>query len=84
MPRPIVDSDDAPLRARAQSLVVEVASNDGYLLQYVQARGIPCLGIEPTASTAQAARDKGIEIARKLLRRRPRREAGRARAARPT
>ncbi len=44
------------------SLVVEVASNDGYLLQYVKARGIPCLGIEPTTSTAQAARDKGIEV----------------------
>lgn len=43
------------------SLVVEVASNDGYLLQYVQARGIPCIGIEPTASTAAAARARGIE-----------------------
>ena len=42
--------------------VVEVAANDGYLLQYVQARGIPCLGIEPTASTAAAARVKGIAI----------------------
>jgi SAM-dependent methyltransferase len=46
----------------ASSHVVEVASNDGYLLQYVQARGIPCLGIEPTASTAQAARKLGIEV----------------------
>lgn len=44
------------------SHVVEVASNDGYLLQYVKARGIPCLGIEPTASTARAAREKGIEV----------------------
>lgn len=44
------------------SRVVEVAANDGYLLQYVQANGIPCYGIEPTASTAQAARNKGIEI----------------------
>ena len=44
------------------SRVVEVASNDGYLLQYVKARGIPCLGIEPTAGTAQAARAKGIEV----------------------
>ncbi len=43
------------------SHVVEVASNDGYLLQYVIQRGIPCLGIEPTASTAAAARMKGIE-----------------------
>jgi SAM-dependent methyltransferase len=44
------------------SLVVEVAANDGYLLQYVKAHGIPCLGVEPTASTAAAARAKGIEI----------------------
>ena len=44
-----------------ESFVVEVASNDGYLLQYVKQRGIPCLGIEPTASTASAARLKGIE-----------------------
>ena len=44
------------------SLVVEVAANDGYLLQYAQARGIPALGIEPTAGTAAAARAKGIEI----------------------
>lgn len=46
----------------AQSCVVEVAANDGYLLQYVQAKGIPCYGIEPTASTAAAARGRGIEI----------------------
>ena len=43
------------------SHVVEVASNDGYLLQYVKQRGIACMGIEPTASTAAAARMKGIE-----------------------
>ncbi|WP_439537465.1 methyltransferase domain-containing protein [Methyloversatilis sp.] len=46
----------------ATSHVVEVASNDGYLLQYVRERGIPCLGIEPTASTAAAARGRGIEV----------------------
>jgi SAM-dependent methyltransferase len=45
-----------------QSHMVEVASNDGYLLQYAKARGIPCLGVEPTASTAKAARDKGIDV----------------------
>jgi len=44
-----------------ESLVVELASNDGYLLQYVQQRGIPCLGIEPTRATAEAARARGIE-----------------------
>jgi ubiquinone/menaquinone biosynthesis C-methylase UbiE len=41
---------------------VEVAANDGYLLQYVKQRDIPCYGIEPTHSTAAAARKKGIEI----------------------
>lgn len=50
------------LRLGPQSCVVEVAANDGYLLQYVHAAGIPCYGIEPTASTARAARAKGIEI----------------------
>ena len=44
------------------SHILEVASNDGYLLQYVKAKGISCLGVEPTASTAKAARDKGIEV----------------------
>ncbi|MFH1706572.1 MAG: class I SAM-dependent methyltransferase, partial [Planctomycetota bacterium] len=52
----------ARFKLNTQSLVVEVAANDGYLLQYVKGRGIPCLGIEPTASTAAAARAKGIEI----------------------
>ena len=46
----------------ASSRVVEIAANDGYLLQYVDRRGIPCLGVEPTHSTAQAARAKGLEI----------------------
>ncbi|EDY37207.1 methyltransferase [Cyanobium sp. PCC 7001] len=45
----------------ADSFVVELASNDGYLLQYVRERGIPCLGIEPTAATAAVARTKGID-----------------------
>ena len=44
-----------------KSRVVELASNDGYLLQYVQQWGIPCLGIEPTHATAEAARAKGID-----------------------
>ena len=44
------------------SQVVEVAANDGYLLQYVKALNIPCYGIEPTNSTANAARAKGIPI----------------------
>ena len=44
------------------SLVVEVAANDGYLLQYIKVRGIPCYGIEPTASTAVVAKNKDIKI----------------------
>ncbi|MDX6690409.1 MAG: hypothetical protein QOG15_1866 [Solirubrobacteraceae bacterium] len=40
--------------------VIEIASNDGYLLQYMAQEGIPVLGIEPTANTAQVAIDKGI------------------------
>lgn len=42
--------------------VVEVAANDGYLLQYIKSRSIPCTGVEPTASTAAVARAKGIPI----------------------
>jgi SAM-dependent methyltransferase len=49
------------------SRVVEVAANDGYLLQYVKAAGILCYGIEPTASTAAAAKEKGIEIVEKFF-----------------
>ena len=44
-----------------QSQVVEIASNDGYLLQYFKEKNIPVLGIEPTANTAAAAKEKGIE-----------------------
>jgi SAM-dependent methyltransferase len=43
-----------------RSQVVELASNDGYLLQYFVERGIPVLGIEPAANVAQVAREKGI------------------------
>ncbi|MDT8375595.1 MAG: class I SAM-dependent methyltransferase [Mariprofundaceae bacterium] len=44
----------------ASSQVVEIASNDGYLLQYFLAAGIPVLGIEPSANVAQVAEKKGI------------------------
>jgi SAM-dependent methyltransferase len=43
------------------SLVMELASNDGYLLQHVKERGIPALGIEPAANVAVAASEQGIE-----------------------
>jgi len=45
-----------------QSLVAEIAANDGYLLQYVRARGISCYGVEPAFGVAAAARAKGIDI----------------------
>lgn len=51
----------ARFRIGANSCVVEVASNDGYLLKNFKAAGIPCYGVEPTASTAKAAREMGIE-----------------------
>ena len=43
------------------SLVIEIASNDGYLLQYFKEHGVPVLGVDPTANTAEVARQKGIE-----------------------
>lgn len=43
------------------SKIVEIASNDGYLLQYFKEQNIPVLGIEPTTNTAEAAKQKGIE-----------------------
>ncbi|RME27454.1 MAG: class I SAM-dependent methyltransferase, partial [Candidatus Zixiibacteriota bacterium] len=48
------------LGLNAKSFVVEVASNDGYLLQHFVERGIPVLGVEPAANVAGAAIDKGV------------------------
>ncbi len=45
-----------------QSRVMEIASNDGYLLQFFKQKQIPCLGVEPSKNTSQAARQKGIEV----------------------
>ena len=45
-----------------KSLVIEVATNDGSLLQNFQKAEIPCLGIEPTASTAKVAKEKNLKI----------------------
>lgn len=50
-----------------RSHVIEVASNDGYLLRNFVAKGIPCLGIEPTASTAIAAEKIGIPVLREFF-----------------
>lgn len=60
--RHYVESISNRLKLGADAFVVEVASNDGYLLQYFQERGVPCLGVEPTGSTAEACRAKGIEV----------------------
>jgi len=49
------------------NVVGEVAANDGYLLQFVNERGINSYGIEPTASTANAARQKGVDIVQDFL-----------------
>lgn len=51
----------------ARSLVVEVACNDGYLLKNFVEGGIPCVGIEPTASTAEAAEKIGIPVIREFF-----------------
>jgi SAM-dependent methyltransferase len=45
----------------SESHVVEIASNDGYLLQHFVAKGIPCLGVEPAANVAEIAKAKGVE-----------------------
>ncbi|CAN5179198.1 class I SAM-dependent methyltransferase [soil metagenome] len=50
-----------------ESLVIEVASNDGYLLQHVVAAGIPCLGIEPSVNVGEAARERGVPTATEFL-----------------
>lgn len=53
-----------------ESQIIEIASNDGYLLQYFKDRGIPVLGIEPAEGTAIEARKKGIETIGKFFGRR--------------
>lgn len=68
--RDYVETMAARYSLGAASHVVEVASNDGYLLRYVRERRIPCLGVEPTASTAAAAREKGIEVVESFFGRR--------------
>ncbi len=50
------------LHLNNKHMVVEIAANDGYLLQHFQERGVPCYGVEPTKSTAAAARQKNIPV----------------------
>ena len=59
--RNYVETVTPRLGLNKSSFVAEIASNDGYLLQYFKQKNIPCLGIEPTENTAKAAREKGIE-----------------------
>jgi 2-polyprenyl-3-methyl-5-hydroxy-6-metoxy-1,4-benzoquinol methylase len=49
------------------SLVAEIASNDGYLLQYFKQNGIQCYGIEPSINTALVAKQKGIDVVEKFF-----------------
>ena len=55
------------LELYADSFVIEVASNDGYLLKNFVGAGIPCLGIEPTDSTATAAEAQGVPVLRSFF-----------------
>jgi len=55
------DTMASRLGLNEDSKVVEIASNDGYLLQYFKEKNIPVLGVEPTKNTAEVAREKGIE-----------------------
>ncbi len=65
--RRYVDAMRERLALAPDSFVIEVAANDGYLLRHVVAAGIPCLGIEPTASTAEAAEQLGIPVLREFF-----------------
>jgi SAM-dependent methyltransferase len=55
-----IDEAVARLKLGPDSRVVEVASNDGYLLQHVVAAGVPCLGIEPSLNVGDAARERNV------------------------
>jgi hypothetical protein len=55
------------LQLDSNSLVIEIASNDGYLLKNFVKSNIPCLGVEPTASTAAAAEEIGVPVIREFF-----------------
>lgn len=65
--RRFVDQAIVRLGLSPDDLVVEVAANDGYLLQHVVAAGIRCLGIEPSTNCSEAARAKGVPMLRAFL-----------------
>ena len=62
-----VEAMVARLGLGSTSLITEVASNDGYLLQHAVRRGIPVLGVEPAANIAEVAREKGIRTEGEFL-----------------
>jgi hypothetical protein len=62
-----VDMITDRLSLGAESFVIEVASNDGYLLKNFVTKGIPCLGVEPTESTAVVAEAAGIPVCREFF-----------------
>ncbi|OBK55379.1 class I SAM-dependent methyltransferase [Mycobacterium kubicae] len=62
-----VDQAAARLRLGPDSFMVEVASNDGYLLQHAVTKGIPCLGIEPSLNVGAAARQRGVPTVSEFL-----------------
>ena len=65
--RKFVDQAVDALGLDPDGFVIEVAANDGYLLQHVVNRGIRCLGIEPSVNCSEAARAKGIPMLRAFL-----------------
>lgn len=65
--RAYVEMISKRLNLGASSFVIEVASNDGYLLKNFVASGVPCLGVEPTNSTAEVAEAAGIPVAREFF-----------------
>jgi SAM-dependent methyltransferase len=62
-----VEQISGDLKLSRDSFVIEVASNDGYLLKNFVKSGVPCLGIEPTDSTADAAEKIGVPVLRKFF-----------------
>lgn len=62
-----VDDTADRLQLDTESFVIEVASNDGYLLQHAIARNIRCLGIEPSVNVSAAARERGVPTATAFL-----------------
>ena len=65
--RDFVQKSISKLKLNEKKFVVEIASNDGYLLQYLKEKNIPCIGIEPTKATADASEKKGIKTIKRFF-----------------